>query len=177
MPRRPHAAGRPGSPAARDDQPVHRDVALYGPGDIVGIDRARSSAAEPRHWITNFEPNYLPYVEFYDEDFPWRYTPAAADVGAHRLRPWIALVVLKESEFTEGKDLTGQPLPYFELAAGVDAAACFPPADRAVGLGARARQRRPLGRTAPSRLARHGRGAAAAAGHDRARTPTSPTRA
>ena len=36
-----------------------RDVELYGPGDVVGLDRARSSASEPRDWITNFEPNYL----------------------------------------------------------------------------------------------------------------------
>ena len=33
---------------------------------------------EPLNWITDFEPNYLPFVEFYDEDFAWRYTPAKA---------------------------------------------------------------------------------------------------
>ena len=49
---------------------------LYGPGDVVGIDARAIVRSEPRHWITNFETNYLPFVEFYDEDFPWRYTPA-----------------------------------------------------------------------------------------------------
>ena len=82
---------------------VARDVALYGPGDIVGIDRRAIVRMEPRDWITNFEPNYLPYIEFYDEDFPWRYTPAAPD-GAARLRPWLTLVVLKEDEFKERRD-------------------------------------------------------------------------
>ena len=43
-----------------------------------------------------------------------------------RLRPWISLVVLKETEFTDGKDLTGKPLPYFELASGVKASDIFP---------------------------------------------------
>lgn len=99
-------------------QTIPQDVALFGPGDVVGIDSRAVVRTEPRAWITNFEPNYLAAVDFYDEDFPWRYTPAAADTpdgvgGANlRLRPWIALVVLKESEFSDGKDLTNRPLPY-----------------------------------------------------------------
>ena len=86
--------------------PVNRPVALFGPGDIVGIERRAIVRIEPRNWITNFEPNYLPAIEFYDEDFPWRYTPAAPDGGLHRLRPWIMLLVLqKEIEFTEGENI------------------------------------------------------------------------
>jgi len=52
---------------------INKDIQLYGPGDIVGIDKKAIVKNEPLHWITNFEPNYLPYIEFYDEDFPWRY--------------------------------------------------------------------------------------------------------
>src|SRR5262245_52222940 len=77
-----------------DQQIVKRNVSLYGPGDIVGIDKKTVVKTDPVHRITNFEPNYLPYIDFYEEDFPWRYTPAAADVAKSRLRPWIALVVL-----------------------------------------------------------------------------------
>ena len=106
-------------------QVVHHDISLYGPGDIIGIDARAVVKVDPRNWITNFEPNYLPYIEFYDEDFPWRYVPAAADASKHRLRPWIALVVLKETEFTEGKNMQGRPLPYFDLAGGVEAANVF----------------------------------------------------
>jgi hypothetical protein len=113
-----------------NQQVVHRDVSLYGPGDIVGVDSKAVVKTDPLNWITNFEPNYLPYIDFYDEDFPWRYTPAAADMAKSRLRPWITLVVLKLTEFTDGKDLTGKPLPYFELASGVKATDVFPkPAD------------------------------------------------
>ena len=55
---------------------ISRQVSLFGPGDIVGIDKRTIVRTEPRDWITNFEPNYLAHVEFYDEDFCWRYTPA-----------------------------------------------------------------------------------------------------
>jgi hypothetical protein len=105
---------------------IERDVALYGPGDIVGIDTRAIIRTAPRVWITNFESNYLPLIEFYDEDFPWRYTPATADGSGLHLRPWLALVVLAENEFEEGKNVAGRPLPYIT----VSDASVFPPADQ-----------------------------------------------
>lgn len=105
--------GEPVNGAALD-QEVKKVVKLFGPGDVVGIDSKAIVKVEPRHWITNFEPNYLPYIEFYDEDFPWRYTPAAP--GAHhRLRPWLMLVVLKADEFEEGKNILNKPLPFIKV--------------------------------------------------------------
>lgn len=104
---------------------ISKDVALYGPGDIIGIESRAIIKTEPNNWITNFEPNYLPHVEFYDEDFPWRYTPAAPNAG--RLRPWITLVVLKEEEeFKEGGNILGKPLPFIEVE---NFAEVFPPAE------------------------------------------------
>jgi hypothetical protein len=94
-------------------QPVGRPVSLYGPGDLVGIDPRAIVRVEPRNYVTAFEPNYLAHVEFYDEDFPWRYTPAAPD-GAGRLRPWIALVVLTDEEFEESAQ-PGRPLPAISI--------------------------------------------------------------
>lgn len=96
-----------------DSAPVSRPVALFGPGDIVGIDRRAIVRTEPRDWITNFEPNYLAHIEFYDEDFVWRYTPARAENG--RLRPWITLLVLEETEFTDGKNVKDKPLPFIDV--------------------------------------------------------------
>src|SRR6185369_972694 len=95
---------------------VSRAVELYGPGDIIGIDQAQISRVEPPAWVTNFEPNYLAAIEFYDEDFAWRYTPAAPGPEIGRLRPWIALIVLKEDEFTEGRNVKDKPLPYVDVA-------------------------------------------------------------
>jgi hypothetical protein len=102
-------------------------VQLYGPGDIIGIDSKAIVRTEPRHWITNFENNYLPYIEFYDEDFPWRYTPARPSEDMRQLRPWLALVVLEEEakEFRdEPKKNSEQPLPHIVVE---DALNNFPP--------------------------------------------------
>lgn len=106
-------------------EPFTKDVELYGPGDIIGIDPKVVIKNEPHNWITNFEPNYLPYVEFYEESFPWRYTPARP--GDDRLRPWIALVVVKEGEFEEAKNIQGKPLSYITVP---NADTKFPPADQ-----------------------------------------------
>ncbi|MFQ5636634.1 MAG: hypothetical protein ACE5IR_01400 [bacterium] len=101
-----------------------KNIEIYGPGDIIGIDRKAIIKVEPRNWITNFEPNYLPYIEFYDEDFPWRYSPLTP--SGHRLLPWIMLIVLKEDEFKDGKNIKDRPLPYIT---SVDAAK-LPPSDQ-----------------------------------------------
>ena len=100
-----------------DTLPVVKNIALFGPGDIAGIDRRSIVRTEPRDGITNFEPNYLVCIEFYDEDFPWRYTPAAPDLAKRRLRPWLTLLVLKDdgTEFSEGQSVTGKPLPYIDV--------------------------------------------------------------
>jgi hypothetical protein len=118
-------SGDPVGGGAPLTQTLAQDIALYGPGDIVGIDARAVVRTEPRHLVGNFESNFLPAVDFYDEDFPWRYAPAAPDASRLRLRPWITLVVLAVHEFEEGKSITGRPLPFITVAdPGV-----FPPAD------------------------------------------------
>ncbi|QIG49954.1 hypothetical protein G5V57_20830 [Nordella sp. HKS 07] len=95
--------------------PVSRAVQLYGPGDILGLDARTVVRTEPRDWITNFEPNYVAAIEFYDETLPWRYTPAAPDAAGVRLRPWMMLIVLAEDEFGETSDAQTRPLPVITL--------------------------------------------------------------
>ena len=101
-----------------------KEVQLYGPGDIIGIDSKAIVKTEPLNWITNFEPNYLPYIDFYEEDFPWRYTPAKPT--GDRLRPWLTLVVLKEDEFEDGQNVKDKPLPFFKIREGKSTANIFP---------------------------------------------------
>jgi len=104
-------------------------VQIYGPGDIQGIENKAIIKMEPRNGITNFEPNYFPYIEFYDEDFAWRYTPAAS--SGNRLRPWLTLVVLEDKvEFGNDKMGIDQPLPSFTLKPGVNIADVFPSYDQ-----------------------------------------------
>lgn len=106
---------------------IEKQVQLYGPGDIVGIDSRVIFKTEPRNWITNFESNYLPYIEFYEEDFAWRYTPSRPDDSLHRLRPWLALVILEEGEFEDVKNIKDKPLPIIRVD---NAATKFPPAEQ-----------------------------------------------
>ena len=42
-----------------------RDVELYGPGEVIGIDQRLIIRTDPRPWVTDVEPNYLAHVEFY----------------------------------------------------------------------------------------------------------------
>lgn len=101
---------------------VQQNVQVYGPGDVLGIDPRAISRVEPRSWVTNAEPDFLSHVEFYDEDFPWRYSPAVPDEGTIRLAPWLALVVLAggrdphdpDAEFDEGAS-ADQPLPFITV--------------------------------------------------------------
>ena len=94
---------------------VPRPVQLYGPGDIIGVDLDAIVRTEPRPGVTNFETNYLPYVEFYEEDFPWRYTPSSSSASGRRMRPWLTLLVLAEDEFKDHAMPTTVPLPVIEV--------------------------------------------------------------
>ena len=49
-------------------QPISKNVEVLGPGDVVGINPRAIVKTEPRNWVTDFESNYLPYIEFYEED-------------------------------------------------------------------------------------------------------------
>ncbi|MFI9456989.1 hypothetical protein [Amycolatopsis sp. NPDC052450] len=93
-----------------------QSLQLYGPGDVVGVDPRAVSRTEPRPGITNFEPNFLAHIEFYDEDFPWRYSPARPVDTTKRLAPWLALVVLSENpaEFEDGL-VPDKPLPFITV--------------------------------------------------------------
>ncbi|MDF1489002.1 hypothetical protein [Tessaracoccus caeni] len=78
---------------------VNQSVSLVGPGDVKSFRPDSVLRVMPVSGSLNATPGELAYLEFYDEDFPWRYTPARATAD-HRLRPWIALFVLAEGEYT-----------------------------------------------------------------------------
>src|SRR5262245_14142018 len=40
--------------------PLH----LYGPGDVTGLDAREVIRTEPQRFMTDFEPNYFPLIEF-----------------------------------------------------------------------------------------------------------------
>ncbi|TDW97488.1 hypothetical protein [Dinghuibacter silviterrae] len=98
-----------------------KNFLLIGPGDILGVNSNMIVRTDPLNNITNYEPNYLAFIEFYDEDFAWRYTPAAPN--GSKLRPWLFLLVLKNGEYKVEKNQV--PLP----AITVTSQTVFPPAD------------------------------------------------
>ncbi|WP_410675214.1 hypothetical protein [Amycolatopsis sp. cmx-4-68] len=103
--------------------PVGRNVQLYGPGDVIGVDPRAISRVEPRPGVAGVEPNFLAHIEFSEEDFPWRYSPAPSGPATQRLAPWLALVVLATgTEFTAAAGT--DPLPAIDV---TDPAGTLPP--------------------------------------------------
>ncbi len=81
---------------------VSKTLKMLGPPDVLAISKDAVVRNEPQAKVNNYESNGLPYIEFYEEDFLWRYTPArAGTVGEEvgRLTPWLALICLKTDEF------------------------------------------------------------------------------
>jgi hypothetical protein len=106
-----HATGQGEAPEI-----IQRKVQLYGPGHITGIDPRSIVRTIPRSGVHNFESNFLCAIEFYDEDFPWRYTPALGSAG--KLAPWIWLVALEKDEYVR-RPLTSGALPSIEISGAV----------------------------------------------------------
>lgn len=88
---------------------VEKTVKIQGPGDVLGIQPNQILRVHPAKGVDNFECTDLVYIEFYEEDFPWRFTPAKP-FGNH-LRPWLALLVLENHEFERNTD-GGTPTPF-----------------------------------------------------------------
>jgi hypothetical protein len=80
------------------DESADQTVRLIGPGDLTGIDTRAIVRVDPRPPANDFEPNYVAAIEFFDEDYPWRYSPRPPN--GSQLLPWLALIVLEEGEFT-----------------------------------------------------------------------------
>ncbi|MFZ3165987.1 MAG: hypothetical protein WA130_00115 [Candidatus Methanoperedens sp.] len=88
-----------------------KEFMIVGPADVIGFSKDLVIRTEPVDWSTTFASNLLAHIEFYEEDFPWRYSPARAD--GEKLRPWISLIVLKEDEFRRNEIVV--PLTQIEL--------------------------------------------------------------
>ena len=93
----PGAVALPVKLRVNNTDEIARNVRLFGPGDVVGIDPQQVIRTEPRNLATDFEPNYFAAIEFDRPDFPWLFTPAKAD-GSNRLRPWLCLIVVRKQQ-------------------------------------------------------------------------------
>ena len=73
-------------------------IQLMGPADVKSLKETSVNLISPvENSQVKLFKEYLPFIEFYEEDLPWRYTPVAtADEDFH---PWMVLIAVKESEF------------------------------------------------------------------------------
>ncbi|HST40376.1 MAG TPA: hypothetical protein VLK58_12755, partial [Conexibacter sp.] len=88
------------------------ELALLGPGDVVGFERALVAREEPPPGTTDAAVENLACVELTDASLPWQLSRPAAD---GRALPWIVLVVLREDE---ARLTDGSPLPMLTAPAG-----------------------------------------------------------
>lgn len=90
-------------------------VQLRGPADVIGIDANQIVRTDPRPGSSDFEPNCFPCIEFDRPDFPWLFTPAAAN-GSGQLRPWLCLVVVRKQAGVQLDSSASAPLPSLKIA-------------------------------------------------------------
>ena len=81
-----------------------REFFLAGPVDIRTVNEAAVSEVVPADKSAGYSYGYMPYIEFYEEDFPWRYTPLESAVN---LKPWLMLLACKDDEFALETDNRG----------------------------------------------------------------------
>jgi hypothetical protein len=98
----------------RADSEAAVTVQPYGPGHVVGIDTRNIIRADPPRLSVDFEPNYLPLIEFDQPDFPWLFTPAAAG-SQGKLRPWLCLLAVRRQEGVELRFEAGGTLPVLTI--------------------------------------------------------------
>jgi hypothetical protein len=90
-------------------------VQLRGPADVVGIDSQQIVRTDPRPGSHDFESNCFASIEFDRADFPWLFTPAAANAQS-KLRPWLCLVVIRKQPGVTLSSSVGAPLPMLQIA-------------------------------------------------------------
>ena len=97
-----------------NDELIEKTARLYGPGDVTAIDPQQVVRVEPKNRTTDFEPNYLPGIEFDRPDFPWLFSPLKAD-SQERLRPWLCLVVVRKQTGVTLSPASALPVAVLEI--------------------------------------------------------------
>lgn len=78
------------------DRFLVKTVKFVGPGDILRVNPSAVMKIHPDADSEGFPVQYLPYIEFWEPDFLWRYTPASPDQD--KLRPWLSLIVCRQED-------------------------------------------------------------------------------
>jgi hypothetical protein len=73
---------------------VEKGINLFGPGDVIGINENIISRLAPSPNTHNFETSLVPFIEFSEPDFLWRFSSLRSSDKKNWI-PWLALIVLK----------------------------------------------------------------------------------
>jgi hypothetical protein len=84
---------------------VTKQVALLGPGDVLGINERVIGKTEPEHQSRTFEPSLIPFIEFTDPDFIWSFSTGKSADGKYWL-PWLSLIVLRANGNGDAAEFT-----------------------------------------------------------------------
>lgn len=90
-----------------------KEIDFISAGDILKVHENAILKTTPTSNNIGFPIQYLPYVEFWEADFPWRYTPAKHN--NNRLRPWLALLVCEKAYCRLTRLSSGQSTVSFQL--------------------------------------------------------------
>jgi len=82
----------------------------YTAGEILCFRDRIITRIYPPADVSDFEPNYFPFIEFTDSDFPWRFTATTPESDG-KLNPWITLVVLVSENHSEETSMEFEFLP------------------------------------------------------------------
>lgn len=88
-------------------------ISIVGPGDVLSISQSAVMNAYPPAEKEGFPQSYLPYVEFWEPDFAWRYSPVVAN--GNKLRPWLAVVACESGKFCCEKNEHGVDVVTFNI--------------------------------------------------------------
>ncbi len=72
---------------------AEKDIILLGPGDVVGINTNIISRVAPFPNTGNFETSLIPFIEFSEPDFLWRFS--SLQIDDKNWMPWLTLILLK----------------------------------------------------------------------------------
>jgi hypothetical protein len=102
---------------------VTTKLALFGPGDVVGIDQRQVIRRVPEPGSASADVELFPHIEFDRPDLPWLFTPfselagerVVGVTGAGTLTPWLCLVVAPYEQATLSYS-AGDLLPVLQCA-------------------------------------------------------------
>ena len=100
-----------------------KNIDVIGPGDVLSVSSDAVMNCYPPSGHEGLAIGYKPYIEFWEPDFAWRYTPASANTDDNapneysksKLRPWLAVVACRADQYSITKNSNGVDLVTFNV--------------------------------------------------------------